>query len=66
MKKVLMGFVNDRAVWYKPFDCLMYCPALNLLYTGIHNFNEAAEKCKIFKNFEYAINAELKYNEIMK
>jgi hypothetical protein len=65
MNKVLMGFVDGRAVWYKPFDNIMYCQSLNLLYTAIQNFADACEKCKVFKNFEYATNAEGNYAKII-
>ena len=57
--KVLIGFVNTKyAVWYKPYDNIMFCEPLNLLITGIFDLQTAIEKCKIFSNFEYADNVE--------
>lgn len=58
--KILIGFVNTYAVYYIPLDNIMYCEPLNILITGIFNLTTAIEKCKIFKNFEYAKNVESK------
>ena len=60
--KILLGFVNTYAVWYKPYDNIMYCEPLNLLITGVSNLQTAISKCKLFNGFEYNDNVESQVN----